>query len=483
MNTEKTIRVRFAPSPTGSLHIGSIRTAIFNYLYAGKYGGKFCIRIEDTDRERSRQEYVQRILTGLKWLGLDWDGEPVYQSTMKKNHVENVERLVREGKAYYCYDTPEDLERKRNEAQQKGLEYHYDRKGLSLTPEEREALEHAGAPKVVRFLVPPGSTVFTDAVHGRIEVQNREIDDFILLRSDGSPTYHIAVVSDDHTMEITHVIRGDDHLSNTPKQILLFQALGFDMPYFAHIPLIFGQNKKKLSKRFGAVGLHDYRERGFLPECLLNFLTLLGWSSGTDQEIFSREELLQVFDLDRIAANNAMFDEQKLEWMNGHYITARSADELWQLVKPFFTKYQIAMDDSCTDEYIQQVIELLKSRMRRLEDFVTYGRYFFQDPSHFDEKALKKHWKESTSDRLSRLIQQLESLDEWTQDSIEQTLRTCAESLNISAAKLIHPARLALTGFGVSPGIFEVMELLQKTVCIRRMKRCIDYMMTYGQTA
>ncbi|HSH44410.1 MAG TPA: glutamate--tRNA ligase, partial [Longimicrobiales bacterium] len=326
-------RVRFAPSPTGYLHVGGARTALFNWLFARRHGGAFILRIEDTDRERSSDAMTEAILDGMRWLGLDWDEGPYHQADGADRHRRDALRLLEEGKAYRCFCSPEVLEEKRREAESAGGGYRYDRHcDLHVSREESDRRAEAGEPYTVRFRVPEGRTVFRDEVHDRTEFDNAEIEDFIVLRTDGTPIYNLAVVSDDHEMGVTHVIRGDDHLSNTPKQVMLYEALGWDVPTFAHVPMILGADGKRLSKRHGATAVGQYREQGILAPALVNFLALLGWSPGDDTEIMSMEDLTRRFSLEGIHRKSGIFDPEKLEWMNGQYMMAMPLEELEPLV-------------------------------------------------------------------------------------------------------------------------------------------------------
>lgn len=473
------MRVRFAPSPTGPLHIGSVRTAIFNWLFARKNNGKFLLRIEDTDKERSKDVYTQMIFDHLKWLGIDWNEEPLFQSKNIKIHLEDVQKLLDEKKGYYCYCTPEEIDKKRKESEQKGIPFKYPRTCLNLSEKQKKQFESSNTPKVVRFLIPEGVTIFEDLIHGTIRVDNSEIDDFVILRSDNTPTYQIAVISDDNYMNITHIIRGDDHISNTPKQILLYKSLSLNVPQFGHLPLIFGTNKKKLSKRFGAISIKEYIDTGILPDALFNYLSLLGWSPGTDQEIFTKQELINLFSLNGISRNNAVFDIKKLEWMNGKYISSKKNIEVLEFVKSNLIKNQIIDENYKNDEYLLKVIEILKTRVKKLTEFTEYGCYFFEDPTHYDQLAESKYWNQDTKEIITDLYSQLEKLDIFNAETTEKTLRNLAESKNINASKYIHPTRLAITGFGVSPGLFEVMVLLRKETVLRRLKNAIQYLIQF----
>lgn len=480
MTSEK-CRVRFAPSPTGYLHIGGARTALFNWIYARHCGGEFLVRIEDTDKARSTQEYFDSILSALNWLGLDWDDDLYIQSNNIEKHREAVAEQLENGSAYKCYCTPESLEKKRKEAQRKKIPYFYDGTCRSLSVEEQYECEKSGRQYAVRFRVPEGETVFNDAVHGRTVFQNSEIDDFIILRRNNTPTYQLAVVVDDHAMGITHVIRGDDHLSNTPKQILIYKALGWKVPVFAHVPMILGSDKARLSKRHGAVSVEAYREWGFLPETIRNFLVLLGWSPGDDREIVTIEEVINKFHLEDIAKKSAVFDERKLLWMNGKYILALSEPELANRLKPYIsTDDDLAkLVDEKGDDYLLDVVTLMKPRIKILTEFISSGGIFYRDPVVYDPKAVKKYWKDDeVMERLARIRLLIIECKDFSIEGIESAVRGLADTLNIAAAKLIHPTRLALTGFGESPGLFEIMHLLGRETVIHRLEKAVSYLST-----
>jgi len=475
MNQE--IRTRFAPSPTGYLHVGGARTAIFNWLFAKKHAGKFLLRIEDTDKERSSEEMTRQIFEGLNWLGLHWDEEVIYQGARAKIHREQAQQLVREGKAYPCFCTKEELDQKRKEARKQKRAYRYDGTCRNLSTEEVKAKIQSGMPYAIRFKTPEGITAWKDGVHGRIEVNNAEIDDFIIIRSDGSPIYQLAVVVDDHLMGITHVIRGDDHISNTPKQILLYQAFGWPIPAFAHVPLILGPDKKRLSKRHGATSVDEYRRMGILSEALFNYLVLLGWSPGDDREIMSKTETLEAFSLEGISKNNAIFDEKKLLWMNGQYISQSSNEKLWSHVSELLRERGLLKLTEAVSQkqYILRVIELLKTRVKLLTDFVDSGQYFFEDPDSYDPKGLRKHFREPRMwDYLNELADRLQQLESFEPEAIETVVRKFAEEKGISAAKIIHPVRLAVSGRTVTPGLFEVISLLGKDTVVRRLQKIVN---------
>jgi glutamyl-tRNA synthetase len=474
-------RVRFAPSPTGYLHVGGARTALFNWLFARRLGGVFVLRIEDTDAERSSMEMVDGILDGLRWLGLDWDEGPAiggphapyFQSERRDRYRALVERLLEEGAAYYCYCTPDELKARREAAEQSEGGWKYDRACCNLSSHEIAARDRSGRARAVRFKVPEGTVEIDDVVHGAITFDCANIEDFVLLRSDGHPTYQLSVVADDIDMMITHVVRGDDHISNTPKQILIYRALGAEIPQFAHVPLILGPDKKRLSKRHGATSVMEYPRQGVLPEAMLNFLALLGWSPGTDQEIFSRDELVAVFALAGISGGNAVFNLEKLEWFNQQHIARLGGEELARRVRPSFEAADLWRDEFLVDRHAWffAVLELLKPRAKRLDDFVEHGRFFFAEPA-YDTAAVDRHL------RVAKMAEHLESLDAalsalpmFDVISTEGALRATAEERGVKAGSLIHAVRVAVTGKAVSPGLFEVLALLGREVVHMRLDR------------
>ena len=443
------------------------------------------MRIEDTDVARSGEEMVEAIIQGMQWLGLNWDEEIVYQSARLEVYQSHTAQLIKKGKAYKCFCTKEELDSKRQSAAKEKRDYKYkhDRICLSRKPEEIKAFENEGRPFVIRFKLPEGETIFRDQVYGEIKVSHSELDDFILQRSDRYPTYHLAVVVDDHEMAISHIIRGDDHLSNTPKHVLLFQAFGWACPIFAHVPLILGPDKQRLSKRHGATAVGEYEKSGYLAEAFLNFLSLLGWSSGDDRELFSREELIQEFDLSGIQKKSAGFDEKKLEWLNGQYLMALNDRDLLELLTPELLKTGLVNNDyvSKNEEYLLKIIALMKPRLKRLVEISEMSCYFFKDPETYEEKAVKKHWKgPEMVEQLTSLGDRLEEISDFNEESIEPVIRSIAEELDKSAGKIIHPLRLALTGVSFSPGIFEVMELLGKDRVIKRLKTAIHFLESHS---
>ena len=464
-------RVRFAPSPTGYLHVGGARTALFNWLFARRTGGVFVLRIEDTDLERSSEEMVGGIFDGLRWLGLDWDegpgigGEfgPYIQSERLDRHRAMAARLVSSGHAYYCYCTAETLKAKRDAEEQSGSAWRYDRTCASLRPDEIAARERADTPRVVRFRVPTGPTRFDDLVHGPIEFDGANIEDFVLLRSDGQPTYQLSVVSDDVEMKISHVVRGDDHISNTPKQILLYRAVGAAVPKFAHVPLILGADKKRLSKRHGATSVTEYAKQGYLAEAMCNFLSLLGWSPGNDEEIFSRDALVQAFALEGISGGNAVFNTEKLDWFNQQHIMRLAPDELAVRVKPWLVTAGLWRDDYLGDRHAWffAVLQLLRPRAKRLDEFAALGALFFRDEIEYDPVAVDKHLRAPGADaHLDAIEHSFAALDTFDPVSTEAAMRALAEGRGVKAGVLIHAVRVAVTGKTVSPGLFEVLALL-----------------------
>jgi glutamyl-tRNA synthetase len=475
MNQEnESITVRFAPSPTGFLHVGGARTAIFNWLFARKHGGEFLIRIEDTDIQRSDDAMVENILESMHWLGLSPDQEPVYQSENIENHKQAVRRLLGEDKAYRCFCTPEELEHKRKEAESTEGGYKYDRICLGLSNEDvREKLDR-GEEYAIRFKVPGSWVNFKDRVYKKISVKNDEIDDFIIQRRDGTPVYQLAVVVDDASMGITHVIRGEDHLSNTPKQILLYQALDYDIPKFAHLPLILGGDGKRLSKRHGATSIEEYKNKGYLSTAVVNYLALLGWTPKSNEEIFMPEELVQEFDMLRVSKSSATFDEQKLEWVSGYHFSRWSTEDLAPLVVKKLQESGLIGEDYDA-EYVHAVVDLLKTKVKTLYDFSLQGAYFWEEPTDFDEKPSKKYWNsEETGQLMGEWASRLKDISDFSRDNLEEELRNFADTKDVKAAELIHPTRLAITGTGVSPGIFSVMELIGKDRMIQRIQHAIE---------
>ena len=474
------VRVRFAPSPTGYLHIGGARTALFNWLYARRHGGTFVLRIEDTDAERSSWEMVSGIVEGLRWLGLDWDEgpdvggphAPYFQSERIERYRGMAERLVSSGGAYYCYCSPETLQAKRQEAEARGGGWMYDRTCRTLGPEEIAAKEAAGAPRAVRCLVPPGETSFHDLVKGPIAFDNAHIEDFVILRSDRQPTYHLSVVADDIDMAISHVVRGDDHISNTPKQLLLYGAFGQPPPAFAHVPLILGPDKKRLSKRHGATSVTEYQHQGYLPEAMVNFLALLGWSPGDDRELFTREELMSAFALTGISGGNAVFNVEKLDWVNGQHIMRMATAELADRLEPPLRAEGLWREEFGGDArgWFLELVELFKPRLKRLSSFPEDARPYLADTISVDETAARKYLHKTELEApLSALSRAFAELEPFKREVLESILRSVAEKEGVKPGALIHATRVAVTGRAVSPGLFEVLELLGKSRTLSRL--------------
>ncbi|HSK21098.1 MAG TPA: glutamate--tRNA ligase [Longimicrobiales bacterium] len=476
MSEKSDIRVRFAPSPTGYLHVGGARTALFNWLLARHHDGVFVLRIEDTDRERSSDAMTAAILEGMEWLGLDWDEGPFHQADGVERHRADALRLLTGGAAYRCFCTAEELESRRAAHGAGADAFRYDRHCESVASSDAERRAGAGEPHTVRFRVPAGTTSWEDAVHGTIAFDNADIEDFIILRTDGTPIYNMAVVSDDVAMRITHVVRGDDHISNTPKQIMLYRALGVPEPVFAHVPMILGPDGKRLSKRHGATAVGEYHNHGILPDALFNFLALLGWSPGTDEEIFARDELIRRFSLDGINRKSAIFDTQKLEWMNGRYLAEMPGRDLGAVLSAALG----AEPDTHTEQWWTELAELLKVRSRTVLEMIEQARPYAFDDLEYDPAAVAKHWKDgaAVASRMEKLSADFSSLPEWTEPAVEACLRSRADAEGVGAGKLIHPLRVALTGAGASPGIFEVARLLGRERVLARMERAVSALAT-----
>jgi len=462
------VRVRMAPSPTGLFHVGSARTALFNWLFARRGRGKFLLRIEDTDRERCRPEFVSDIIEALHWLGLEWDEGPFFQSQRLHLYQEAARQLLKQGQAYHCCCTPEELAERKQPMLAAGKPPKYDGRCRSLSLQEREALRAEGRPAAVRFLTPQeGTTAFEDLIRGAVEFENALLDDFVILKSDGYPTYLLGCMVDDAEMEITHVIRGEDLLSSTPRQLLLYKALGKSPPQFAHLPLLLGPDRAKLSKRHGAMPVLWYRDQGFLPEAMVNFLALLGWSPGDDREILSREDLIEAFSLEGVGKSGAIFDIEKLKWMNGLYLRSLSMEKLAELARPFMERTGVR----CGGEYLSRVLALEKERARTLGELPDLTGFFFSDDFAIEEKAAAKWFTRESLLLLGELAGRLEQVEPFGAAAAETALRSLAKEKEIRAASLIHPARVALSGRSVGPGLFEMMEVLGKARVLSRLRK------------
>ncbi|TKJ40575.1 glutamate--tRNA ligase [candidate division TA06 bacterium B3_TA06] len=467
------VRVRIAPSPTGAIHVGLARSALYNYLFACSYGGTFVLRIEDTDVERSTEESAQAIIRGLGWLGITFDEGPYYQSQRMDIYQEYAEKLIASGHAYKCYCTPERLEAERKKADAQRRAWRYDRRCLNLTEEQKKEFEAEGIKPAIRFLVPEGKTTFTDLIHGSITREHKDIDDFVIVRSNGIPTYNFAVVADDHLMEISHVLRAVEHISNTTKQILLYQAFGWEIPAFAHLPLILGEDKKKLSKRHGAMSLEEFRRMGYLADAMVNFLALLGWSPGGDREIISRQELVALFSLERINTSNAIFDMKKLEWMNGEYLRAMGKEELLKVFQEWLDYQGITLPrEYSSPDFLSKVLPLIAERSRTLAEVYDALLPYVCDDLTYDEEGLNKHFRkdpEAVKRWLLLYRERLEKLHEFNKETAEQVLRELVEELGIKAGEIIHPVRIAVTGRTVGPPLFNCLELLGRERVLERL--------------
>jgi glutamyl-tRNA synthetase len=462
------VRVRFAPSPTGFLHIGGARTALFNWLLARQKAGTFILRIEDTDVSRSTEDYIDAIIEGMKWLGLHWDEGPYRQTDRFEIYRKYVNRLLGEGKAYYCYCSPETLEEKRKESMARGRPLKYDGTCRNL----REPVP--GVKPVVRFFMPnEGNTVIRDLVRGEVSFENDQLDDLIILRSDGTPTYNLTVVVDDVDMGITHVIRGDDHLNNTPRQYQIYRALGYGIPVFAHLPMILGQDRARLSKRHGATSVSAYRDLGYLPEALVNYLVRLGWSYG-DQEIFSVDELIQLFSFENVGKAAAVFNPEKLLWLNGQHIMNTSSDLLVDLVTPFLVKSGVIQEGNYPDrDWLMKAVNTLKERSKTLAEMGESLRYYIAEDVEYDDKARKKFLNEKSLELLVELTEEISSLAEYSTSGIERAFKSIVEKHGLKLGALAQPVRVAMTGGTVSPGIFDILEIVGKEKTLRRLGRAI----------
>ncbi len=478
------VRVRFAPSPTGSLHVGGARTVLFNWLFARHAGGVMVLRIEDTDVERSTETSVDAIIDSLKWLGLDWDEGPIvggdygpyFQSERLDIYREYADKLIKSGYAYPCYCTPEELNEARKAAMKQGRPPGYSGRCRDLSPEERRSKEAEGRQPALRFKVAEGETVVNDLVRGDVVFRNEFIEDFVILKSDGYPTYNFAVVVDDALMRITHVIRADEHLPNTPKQIMMYEALGFELPEFAHVSMILGKDKTKLSKRHGATSVTQYRDAGYLPDALVNYLVLLGWAYDAEQQIFGREELIEKFTLDKVSKNPAIFDPDKLLWMNGYYIRETENDTLVELAIDHLANAGLISSEPSHEELTktQAVVAILKERIRTVSDIVDQGDFFFTEDVAFDEEAFQKFLtRDYVPETFKALKPRLEATSPFNKQTVEKVIRGYAKEVGRKAGEVIHPLRVALTGRSVSPGIFEVIEILGKDTCCRRINSAL----------
>jgi glutamyl-tRNA synthetase len=473
------LRLRFAPSPTGYLHVGGARTALFNWLLARKHGGTYLLRIEDTDKARSTDDSTRAIFEGLEWLGLTWDEEVTYQGANLTRHQADGQRLLDAGAVYRCFCTTAELDERRKEAESRGDAFKYDRRCDRLSPDEIQRRVDAGTPFVLRFRVPDGTTEWDDLVHERIAFPNKDIEDFVVLRSDRTPIYNMAVVSDDIAAGITLVMRGDDHISNTPKQILLYRALGARLPVFAHLPMIHGTDGKKLSKRHGAMAVGDYRHEGILPSAMVNFLALLGWSPGNDLEVMTRDQLIAHFSADHLLKKASVFDLKKLEWMNGQHLNMLPLAEVEPLITPSIVAAGYASADWLTANkaWYDSLLELLRVRARTVDDLVRQAAPYFGESVELDPDAVAKQWKDpATVDLLADARTALHGVTDWSTAPLEEAMRAVAERRGLAAGKLFQPLRVALTGSAVSPGIFDVLVLLGRDRSLRRLDDAVRHL-------
>ena len=481
----KSVRVRFAPSPTGYPHVGNIRTALFNWLFARHCGGSFIVRIEDTDVTRKVEGAVKAILDGLRWLEMDWDEGPevggkygpYFQSQRLELYWEAAERLISQGDAYNCYCSPQRLEEMRAEQVRRKQPPGYDRRCRELSAEERSQRDAEGITPVVRFKTPlEGQTRFNDLIWGEVAFENSTLDDFVLLKSDGYPTYHLANIVDDHLMEISHVLRAEEWLASTPRHCLLYQALDYKPPQFAHLPMIFGADRTKLSKRHGAVSITEYYEQGYLPETMVNFLALLGWSLDDKTEVLSREELIKNFSLERISRAAAIFNQDKLNWMNGVYIRSLSLEDFTQRSLPFLDKgLPPAVERPLSTDYVRRIMPLIQERAKTLAEVAELVRFFFTEIDYDSNLLIGKNMsRESAAKALGAGQQRLSQVETFDAESLEGVLRPLAEELELKAGQLFGTLRVAVTGRTAAPPLFQTMEVLGKERCLRRIGEALD---------
>lgn len=480
------VRVRFAPSPTGYLHIGGARTALFNWLFAKKLGGKLVLRIEDTDTERLKEDSVGQILTSMKWLGLNWDegpeasGElgPYFQSERLPFYKAMADKLLAEGKAYYCFCTPEELVLQREKQKEEKKPFRYLQTCRNLTKEEVAKKLAEGKPYSIRIkIASEGEIVVKDLIHGEVKFDLALLDDFVIVKSNGMPTYNFAVVVDDHKMKINYVLRAEEHLSNTPKQILIYNALGFSVPNFGHMPMILAPDRSKLSKRHGATSVEEFKEQGYLPQAIINYLTLLGFSTEGEQEIFTLSETVQEFDLSKMSKKAAVYDTKKLTWMNGQYLASLPIEKVLPEAKPFFINKGLTTNEwiDANKDYFISLLNVVRVRVKTLVELADACFYFFKDIERYDEKGVKKHFQEGSVELLEICKNGLKNLEVFNLETTENLYKEIATNTGISFGKVIHPTRLSLTGGTVSPGMFDVMVLLGQEVCVKRLENAINF--------
>lgn len=482
------VRVRFAPSPTGYLHIGGARTALFNWLFAHKMGGKLILRIEDTDTERLKEDSVSQILTSLKWLGINWDegpevgGDcgPYYQSERLDIYKKYADKLLEEGKAYYCFCSAADLEAQREKQRAAKQPFRYARICRDLSAEEVQARIAAGEPYSVRVKIPVEGTITVhDLIHGDVTFNMDQFDDFVIVKSNGMPTYNFAVVVDDHLMGMTHVLRAEEHLSNTPKQLLIYEALGWEPPKFGHMPMILAPDRSKLSKRHGATSVEEFRSQGYLAEAIVNYLTLLGWGPGDERELFTLQETVELFELEQMSKKAAIYDTKKLTWMNGQYLSELPLEKILPEAKPFFIKDGLVTEewfnDAANEAYFEKLVDVVRVRVKTLQEVADASSYFFKELEGYDEKGVSKHFKPENIAILEQCIAAIKADDVYDLASTEAAYNKIAADNGLALGKVIHPTRLALTGRTVSPGMFDVMVLLGKEKTLARLEKAVEF--------
>tara|TARA_B100000945_G_scaffold71365_1_gene54419 strand:+ start:877 stop:2289 length:1413 start_codon:yes stop_codon:yes gene_type:complete len=460
------VKVRFAPSPTGELHLGGARTALFNWLYAKKCQGSFFLRIEDTDKERSSGIYTDQIIESLKWLGLDWDDPIIYQSGRIDRYKYYLNRLLEENKAYRCFCSKDDLDKSKNNEY-----FSYPGTCRNLSSEDIKSKLNQGISFTIRIKIDEGKTEFNDLIYGEIKVDHKELDDFIIARSDGSPTYNFTVVVDDHEMEISHVIRGDDHLSNTSKQIIIYKTLKLKTPKFAHLPMILGSDKKRLSKRHGAPGIQNFKDNGYFPEVILNYLALLGWNPKNDEEIFSIDQLIDKFDFAQVQKKGASWDDKKLHWLSGQYILNLSSQDIFDELRLLDSSWGKGSDIS----HLINIIDALKPRSKSLNEFISQSKYFFTSPDSFDQDESQKAWPDNSTTAIVTLsYEYLKTFESWNSDFIEKEIKKFASENSFGAGKVIMPLRLAVFGALNGPSLFEIMHILGKNETLSRIQTALS---------
>jgi glutamyl-tRNA synthetase len=476
------VRVRFAPSPTGYLHVGGLRTALYNYLFARHHGGKLVLRIEDTDQTRKVEGAVENLINTLEWAGIDYDEGPkrggsfgpYVQSERLEIYAEYAQRLLRQGDAYYCFCTPERLEQVRQQRLSEKRSPGYDRHCRDIDPDEARRRKESGEACVVRMNMPlEGEVEFDDLIRGRVSIPTEALDDQVILKSDGYPTYHLAVVVDDHMMEISHVIRGEEWLSSTPKHVLLYRFFGWELPQFAHLPLLLNPDKSKLSKRQGDVAVEEYRAKGYLKEAMVNFIAFLGWNPGDERELFSLEELVREFTLERVGKSGAVFNVEKLTWMNSQYLRMKPDAEVLALLNEELKASGIDAT-KLTDDYLLLVIGAMRERAAFVKDFVQQCPYFYGAPRSYDPDVQKKRWKPETAGHLKALSAEFSSLQNPSKQDYEASLQAVSQTLNVKPAELIHPLRLAVSGMGAGPGLYDILFILGKDETIRRIQSAVE---------